>query len=217
MLLLLQILAVVIPLFSTIVIHEYAHGWVALKFGDTLARDMGRLSLNPLRHIDPFGTIAMPLILGYLTNWQFPLGYAKPVPIDTSAFRNPQKDMAIVALAGPLSNFIMAVGWSLILIAIGVIFSVKNLYVVQLIQMASLGIFFNLVIMSLNLLPIPPLDGGRVVMGVVPFRWAQWLARYELIGFIILILLVIQFDLFSGAIIPMAQKFQMLIFTFLGI
>ena len=215
--LLLQILAIVIPLFSTIVIHEYAHGWVALKFGDTLARDMGRLTLNPIKHIDPFGTIVMPLVLGYLTNWQFPLGYAKPVPIDTSSFKNPQKDMALVALAGPMSNFFMAVGWSLLLIGIGAFFTSESPYVYQLVQMATLGIFFNLVIMSLNLLPIPPLDGGRVVMGVFPFSWARWLAKYELIGFVLLILLVIKYDLFNGVIIPMAQKFQMLIFRFLGI
>lgn len=188
---------------------------VAYWLGDPTAKKLGRLTANPVKHIDPVGTILVPVLLGILTQGKFPFGWAKPVPVDTSQFQSPQKDMALVAIAGPLANLVMAVGWALLFLLIPEPGISTIAYLLN--RMAAAGIFINLLFMCLNLLPIPPLDGGRIVMGVMPFSWARLLAKFELIGFAIVILLVIKFDLISKVIFPMAQKFQMILLTLLGI
>lgn len=178
-----------IPVLFAITVHEVAHGWVAYKFGDKTAWMMGRLTLNPIKHIDPIGTILVPLVLLYLGGFMF--GWAKPVPVNFSALRNPRRDMAIVAAAGPLTNFLMALAWALIFkIAIfvyesGVVFAELFIY------MAQAGIIINLIIMVLNLIPIPPLDGSRVVSSLLSPRAAYEYNRLEPYGFFILLFLIV--------------------------
>ncbi|HEB77645.1 MAG TPA: site-2 protease family protein, partial [Methylothermaceae bacterium] len=154
----------VLPILFAITLHEVAHGWVAWLLGDDTAKRFGRLSLNPIYHIDLIGTVAVPLIMLLLGGFIF--GWAKPVPVDYGRLRHPKRDMALVALAGPGSNLCMALGWAL-LARLGI--WLEMAYVsVPLIYMGAAGIFFNLVLMVLNLLPVPPLDGGRVLVGVLP-------------------------------------------------
>jgi Zn-dependent protease len=170
-----------IPVIFAVTIHETAHGWVALQFGDRTAQMLGRLTLNPIKHIDPIGTIVLPAVLAMTTGFIF--GWAKPVPVNERNLRNPKKDMAWVALAGPFSNLIMAVLWSIIVL-IGLSYSDALAY------MGLVGIFINSILMLLNLLPLPPLDGGRILMSVLPGPLAWKLSRIEPYGFIILIALL---------------------------
>ena len=170
-----------LPVLFAITLHEAAHAYAAKHFGDNTAFAAGRMSLNPLKHIDPLGTIAIPLGL-YLTTG-FVFGYAKPVPIEFGALRNPKRDMAWVALAGPMANFVMALMWlvfGLIIGAAGVAESFPH-------KVAYAGIFTNLLIFAFNLLPIPPLDGGRVVTSMLPNRLAYKFARIEPYGFFIVL------------------------------
>lgn len=176
-----------LPILFAITLHEVAHGWVAWKLGDTTAKRMGRLSLNPIKHVDPVGTVVVPLIMLLLGGFIF--GWAKPVPVDFGKLKKPKRDMAIVALAGPGANLFMALGWVL-LAKLGIWLSLPYV-TVPLVYMAAAGIFFNLVLMVLNLLPIPPLDGGRVLVGVLPNRWSQKVAMLEPYGMPILLLLLI--------------------------
>ncbi len=209
-----------VPILLAVSLHEAAHGWIAHLLGDNTAKSLGRLTANPLKHIDPVGTIAVPIVMFFLTYTLMgvgvPFGWARPVPVDVRNFASPQKDMALVAVAGPAANFLMAVFWTLVLAASTRLASMAEL-AASLKLMADVGIIINLVLMVLNLIPIPPLDGGRIVMGVMPFRFASVLARYEMVGFILLIFLLFQFNLFENLIKPMVGMFQMLIFTLLGI
>jgi Zn-dependent protease len=176
----------VLPVLFAITLHEVAHGWVAKLHGDNTAKMMGRLTLNPLKHIDPVGTVLVPGILFMLGGFIF--GWAKPVPVDFKKLRHPKRDMAIVALAGPLANLLMAIGWALIAkfaIWLGVAYISK-----PLIFMGYAGITINLVLMLLNLLPIPPLDGGRIVAGILPARLELKFSRIEPYGFFILVALL---------------------------
>ncbi len=185
---LVQKLAVwVLPILFAITLHEVAHGWGAWLLGDDTAKRFGRLSLNPLHHVDPVGTVAVPLIMLLLGGFIF--GWAKPVPVDYGRLRNPKRDMALVALAGPGANLGMALFWALVA-RLGIWLEMSYVSV-PLIYMGAAGIFFNLVLMVLNLLPIPPLDGGRVLVGVLPGRWAGMVARLEPYGMPILLLLLI--------------------------
>lgn len=174
-----------LPVIFAITVHEAAHGYVAKYFGDMTAFNAGRISLNPIKHIDPFGTVLLPALTIMLGGILF--GWAKPVPVDFSRLRNPKKDMLWVAAAGPASNFIMAVFWVLVLkyaaFAPGTV-------ALPLSLMAEAGVKINLVLMVLNLLPLPPLDGGRIAVSLLPHNLARSFARIEPYGFIILIILL---------------------------
>jgi Zn-dependent protease len=175
------------PVLFAITLHEAAHGYVARAFGDSTAYLLGRVSINPLRHIDPIGTIAMPILLYFATGGAFLFGYAKPVPVSWRNLRNPRWHGVWVALAGPGCNFLQAVLWALfglMLSAFGITESFFRL-------MAQAGILVNLVLCMFNLLPLPPLDGGRIAVNLLPARYALPLARLEPYGFFIVIALAI--------------------------
>jgi Zn-dependent protease len=176
-----------IPVLFAITLHEAAHGYVAKHFGDMTAYQAGRISLNPLRHIDPVGTILLPLLTLWMGGILF--GWAKPVPVNFAALRNPKKDMLWVAIAGPASNLAMALGWALIY-KIGLLFP-ENYFADPMLGMAMWGIKINVVLMVLNLLPLPPLDGGRVAVSLLPHRQAYQLAKLEPYGMFILIFLAV--------------------------
>jgi Zn-dependent protease len=170
-----------LPVLFAITLHEAAHAYVARYFGDNTAYAAGRMTLNPLVHVDIFGTIVIPIAL-YLTTG-FVFGYAKPVPIDFGRLRNPKRDMAWVALAGPGANFIMALLWlifAVLLVALGVHEEFPH-------KVAQAGLFTNLLMFAFNLLPIPPLDGGRVLTSMLPNRLAYKFARIEPYGFFIVL------------------------------
>jgi len=182
-----RIVVWILPVIFAITVHEVAHGWVAKKCGDNTADQQGRLTLNPVKHIDWLGTVILPGLL-LLTGTGFIFGWAKPVPVDARNFKNPRKDMAWVALAGPVSNLLMAIGWAL-LVRIGVLIGVEAISL-PLIYSGVAGISINLVLALINLLPIPPLDGSRVVAGILPNYWAWQYNRLERYGFIILLVLL---------------------------
>jgi Zn-dependent protease len=176
-----------IPILFAITLHEAAHGYVARYFGDMTAYQQGRISLNPLRHIDPVGTILLPLLTLALGGILF--GWAKPVPVNFSALRNPKKDMLWVALAGPASNLFMALAWALFYKLAWM--NPDSYFAEPLMEMANVGIKINAVLLVLNLLPLPPLDGGRVAVSLLPHRQAFQLAKIEPYGMFILIFLAI--------------------------
>jgi len=176
-----------IPILFAITLHEAAHGYAARYFGDMTAYQQGRISLNPARHIDLVGTILLPLMTLWLGGILF--GWAKPVPVNFSALRNPKKDMLWVALAGPAANFFMIVLWVMIL-KMAFVFPDSYFYK-PLAEMAKMGVQINIILMVLNLLPLPPLDGGRIAVSLLPHRQAYQLARIEPYGLFILIFLAI--------------------------
>ena len=177
----------IIPVVFAITVHEVAHGWVAKKKGDNTASMLGRLTLNPIKHIDILGTIIIPGLL-LLSFTGFIFGWAKPVPVDPRNFKNPKKDMAIVALAGPVANLLMAIAWALIA-RLGVFINVEAVSL-PLIYTGIAGITINLVLGIINLLPIPPLDGSRIVTGMLPHKLAWQYNRLERFGFMILLFLL---------------------------
>jgi Zn-dependent protease len=172
-----------IPILFAITLHEAAHGYVARYFGDMTAARAGRISLNPAHHIDPVGTILLPILTLWLGGVLF--GWAKPVPVNFGALRHPKKDMLWVALAGPASNLFMALGWA-VLAKIALAMQ-GNYFAVPLLDMADYGIRINIVLIALNMLPMPPLDGGRVAVSLLPYRSAMMLSRIEPYGMFILI------------------------------
>jgi len=187
---LIQTLAIyAIPVIFAITLHEAAHGYVARHFGDPTAWQMGRITLNPVKHIDPVGTILVPTLIlvaskiagssGILFGW------AKPVPVNFGRLRNPKKDMLWVAAAGPGANLVMALGWALLLKSIEVM--PANPYRLPMARMADAGIDINIILMMLNLLPLPPLDGGRIAVSLLPHRAAWQFAKLEPYGFMILL------------------------------
>lgn len=198
-----------IPVLFAITLHEAAHGWVANKLGDPTARKLGRVSLNPLRHIDPVGTVIVPLMLVMLSG--FIIGWAKPVPVDMRYFKQPLLDMAIVALAGPASNFLMACGWAMLALIGKTVFA-GNGIATFVMAMGSAGITINLILMVLNLLPIPPLDGGRVVAGVMPPQMAATFMKVEPYGMWIIILMLVT-GLLGTILWPMVIFFKTIITT----
>jgi len=173
-------------LIVAVVLHELAHGWVADRCGDPTPRASGRLTLNPFAHIDPIGTVALPLLL-FLLHAPFLFGYAKPVPVDFSRLRHPRRDLLLVAVAGPAANFALAVGFAALLAAAE---PHAGIFGAWLAELAKVGLLFNLVLGVFNLLPIPPLDGGRVLMAVLPPPWAVHFARIEPWGLGIVVLLL---------------------------
>lgn len=182
-----QLLAIwALPLVFAVTLHEVAHGWTARAFGDPTAEQRGRLTLNPIKHIDPIGTILVPGLL-LLLSTGIVFGWAKPVPVDMSRLGSPRRDMALVAVAGPTANLVMALGWALVA-KLGFVLNGSYDWIAQaLILMGYAGIAINLVLMVLNLLPLPPLDGSRVLAWLLPARLAQWLYRVEPFGLIVLI------------------------------
>jgi Zn-dependent protease len=183
-----QISAWLMPVLLAVTVHETAHGWVARRFGDKTAEMQGRLTLNPLKHIDPVGTILVPGLMLLLPGG-FVFGWAKPVPVDWRNFKHPKQDMAWVAAAGPIANLLMALAWALLArISIGL--PMESWIKEPLLYMGVAGIFINTILMVLNLLPLPPLDGGRVVTGLLPSPYAYQFARIEPFGFVILLALL---------------------------
>ena len=179
----------ILPVIFAITVHEVAHGWVAKKYGDNTASRLGRLTLNPVKHVDLLGTIILPGLL-LMTGTGFIFGWAKPVPVDPSNFKRPLQDMAIVALAGPVSNLIMALIWALI-IRLGIFIGTNAEAIsLPLIYTGVAGISINLVLAMINLLPIPPLDGSRILTGILPSYWAWQYNRLERYGFILLLVLL---------------------------
>ncbi|MGZ8155283.1 MAG: site-2 protease family protein, partial [Burkholderiales bacterium] len=190
---LVQVIAVyAIPVLLAITLHEAAHGYVAMRLGDMTAYDAGRVSLNPVRHIDPVGTVALPLALLAIAKvvggGGMLFGWAKPVPVNFANLRRPKQDMLWVAAAGPLSNLLMALMWAAMLKA-GLSMP-ENYFSLPLALMGAAGVFINVVFMVLNLLPLPPLDGGRMLVSLLPHRVARGVSRIEPYGFIILIVLL---------------------------
>lgn len=207
------ILIGVVPVLLAITLHEAAHGWIADKLGDPTARKLGRITLNPIKHIDPQGTIFIPLMMIVLSKMLLGtllvFGWAKPVPVDPRHFKQPLLDMALVALAGPASNFVMASLWALFISLSAALISDRSM-LEHLVFMGEIGIFINVLLMVLNLLPLPPLDGGRIVAGVLPKQMAIAYLRIEPYGFFILMAL-----LFSGVLgkilMPLIYQFQSII------
>lgn len=201
-----QIFAVwVLPVLFAITLHEVAHGWAALYFGDKTAAQAGRLSLNPLHHIDLIGTIIVPAIL--LSLGGFIMGWAKPVPVDWSKLKNPRRDMALVALAGPAANLGMALFWALMAKLGYALMDGRDSLFVALIYMGTAGIIINLLLMILNLLPLPPLDGSRVVSGFLPPSLAARYNSIEPYGFFIILALLLT-GILSRIIMPLFVTLQ---------
>lgn len=186
------------PIIFAITVHEAAHGYVAKYFGDMTAFNAGRITLNPLKHIDLFGTILLPAVTILIGGILF--GWAKPVPVDFGRLRNPKKDMLWVAAAGPASNFLMAIIW---LFVIKFAMGSPETISLPLVEMAKAGIQINIVLMVLNLLPLPPLDGGRIAVSLLPMPYAMKFAKIERFGFLILIGL-----LFSGLLNKILNPFM---------
>ena len=176
-----------IPVLFAITLHEAAHGYVARHFGDLTAHQQGRITLNPLRHIDPVGTIMLPLLTLWMGGILF--GWAKPVPVNFAALRNPKRDMLWVAIAGPASNLVMAMGWALLFKIAWL--NPSHYFAEPLLGMAEWGIKINIVLMVLNMLPLPPLDGGRVAVSMLPHRQSYQLSKIEPYGIFILIFMAI--------------------------
>lgn len=200
-----------IPVLFAITLHEAAHGYVARYFGDMTAYQQGRISLNPLRHIDPLGTILLPLMTLWMGGILF--GWAKPVPVNFAGLRNPKKDMLWVALAGPASNLFMALCWAL-LAKIALSYP-ESYYASPMLEMAKIGVNINVVLMVLNLLPLPPLDGGRIAISMLPHQQAWKLSRVEPYGMFILIFLA--FVPFQGVTILwwILRPFMTIVYAFI--
>ncbi|MDO9011773.1 MAG: site-2 protease family protein [Gallionella sp.] len=201
-----------IPILFAITLHEAAHGYVARHFGDNTAYQQGRISLNPLRHIDPVGTILLPLLTLVLGGVLF--GWAKPVPVNFSALHNPKKDMLWVAIAGPASNLLMALGWALLFKLSSA--SPDGYFAEPLMGMAVIGIKINIVLLVLNLLPLPPLDGGRVAVSLLPHRQAYQLSRIEPYGMFILIFMAIT-PMLGWVLFPLVKLVENFLFIMVGI
>ena len=206
-----KISAYALPVIFAITVHEAAHGYVARYFGDMTAHYLNRITLNPIKHIDLMGTVILPALLFFMSS-PFLFGWAKPVPVNFSNLRNPKKNMLWVALAGPASNFAMAILWTILLVRINLFPEQVELF---LRVMALAGIQINIVLMVLNLLPLPPLDGGRVAISLLPQPLSNQLAGLERYGFFILIFLLVS-GLLSGILTPLINLSTSIIFGIFG-
>ncbi len=176
-----------VPVLLAITLHEAAHGYTARQLGDDTAWQMGRVTLNPFPHIDLVGTVIMPLMLFFATSGQFLFGYAKPVPVDFSRLRHPKRDMVWVALAGPAVNLLQAFAWAVLIYLLSGMGSDERFFL----EMAQAGVLVNLVMFAFNLFPLPPLDGGRIEVGLLPMRLAIGFSHIERYGFFIVMGLVL--------------------------
>jgi|TARA_B110000967_G_scaffold157456_1_gene162617 Zn-dependent protease len=205
-----KIAAYALPIIFAITVHEAAHGYAARYFGDMTAHYLGRISLNPLKHIDPVGTIILPALTVMLGGILF--GWAKPVPVNFNNLRNPKKNMLWVALAGPFSNLLMAIFWTFLFARLQ-FFPDNSIFFLS--AMALAGIQINLILMVLNMLPIPPLDGGRVAVSLLPYPWSSYVENLERYGLFIIIFL-----LFSGVLgnilFPLINSSKSIIFSIFG-
>jgi Zn-dependent protease len=181
------VLIYALPVIFAITLHEAAHGYIAQRLGDNTAAMLGRVTLNPLPHIDPVGTILLPLLLYFSTSGAFLFGYAKPVPVRFGHLRNPKRDMIWVALAGPGANLLQALLWGVLLYALAGSGVTERFFL----EMCRAGMLTNVVMFAFNLFPLPPLDGGRIVVGLLPWRQAVQFSRVEPWGFFIVMALVI--------------------------
>ena len=211
---LVQISYLALPVLFAITLHEAAHGYVARHFGDLTAYQAGRISLNPLRHIDPIGTVLVPLVMFMSAGFLF--GWAKPVPVNFGRLRRPKQDMLWVAIAGPASNLFMAILWIMVAkLALG---SSGGTTAAWFLAMAQAGITINVVLMVLNLIPLPPLDGGRVAVSLLPQPYSYRFAKIEPYGMFILIgILLLEFNTPGGFFLyPMVQFSTQLLLSFFG-
>ncbi len=201
-----------IPVLFAITVHEVAHGWLASQLGDGTAMALGRVTLNPIKHIDPIGTVILPLILLFIGSFIF--GWAKPVPVNWNNLRHPRRDMALVALAGPSANLLMVIIW-VVLAKLLIIFAGNIAITPLLLAMCSAGIIINIILMVLNMFPVLPLDGGRVMAAVLPVSWARSYSRLEPFGLIILIALLIMLfttGLWGKMIGPLIRFIEIIVF-----
>lgn len=197
-----QICIWALPVLLAITLHEAAHAYVAFQCGDTTAKMFGRLSLNPIRHVDPIGTLLLPIVTGLLTHFNFVLGYAKPVPINWSQLKKPRRDMILVALAGPGINLLMAFLWAVCFKIATYLHPETSMPALFLLACARAGMIINLVLAFLNLLPLPPLDGSRVISSLLPVRQAIAYSKIEPYGFLILIALIVT-NVLSYILLPL--------------
>jgi Zn-dependent protease len=205
----------VVPILFAIVVHEVAHGWMAKQLGDPTAQRLGRLTLNPLKHIDPVGTLLVPAML-VLLRTGFVFGWAKPVPITWENLRHPKRDMALVAAAGPAANLLMALMWAVVA-RVAVMLPPRLEWVAEPLQFMGLGgIIANILLMVFNLLPLPPLDGGRVAVGLLPGKWGWYLSRVEPYGFFVLIALMVT-GVLSALVWPVAEFMTRLVIVVVGL
>lgn len=205
-----------IPILFAITVHEVAHGYVAYKLGDPTAKMLGRVTLNPIKHIDILGTIVVPLALLVLSGGMFVFGWAKPVPVTWDNLKKPRRDMALVAIAGPASNIIMALLWA-VLVKVGVSVESLDPFVAQsLAYMGVAGIMINLVLCVLNLIPLPPLDGSRVVTSFLSRKAALWYNGIERYGFIILLVLMVS-GLLGKVMMPIVSGLYVHILRLFGV
>lgn len=203
-----------LPVIFAITLHEAAHGYAARHFGDPTAYLAGRITLNPLRHIDPVGTILIPAMILLFSGGSFLFGYAKPVPVDFGCLRHPKRDMLWVAAAGPAVNLLMALGWAALLkLAVS---APENLYSLPLAEMSRVGVLINCALMVLNLLPLPPLDGGRIAVSLLPYSLAWKFAQLERWGFPILLVLLFTgiLDAIMNPLLGLATRIIRAIFSF---
>lgn len=203
-----------IPILFAITLHEAAHGYVAKHFGDMTAYQLGRISLNPARHIDPLGTVLLPLLMLWMSGGSMLFGWAKPVPVNFGALRDPKKDMFWVALAGPLSNLAMGMIWAL-LYKLSLMMP-GNYFAEPLMGMSVIGIKINSVLLVLNLLPLPPLDGGRVALSLLPHRQAYLLNRIEPYGMFVLIVLAVT-PVLGWILFPLVELLENFLLMMVGV
>ena len=211
-----KIAVAIIPILFAITLHEAAHGWCAYKLGDPTAKLLGRVSINPIVHIDPIGTILIPILLAYLTDFKIVFGWAKPVPVSPINFKNLRRDTALVAVAGPAANLLMALFWGVILRILVSGHFEPTMLIQFIFHCTQIGILINVVLIALNILPIPPLDGSRIVSSVLPPKAAYYYDKAEPYGFMILLGLVftnlLQYLLFPT--IYLLQNFLKIILFF---